>query len=448
MIVVVLTSILSTVFESDSLGVNRTLWISVVTILGFLPLSLLKNVSSLEWTSFLSIILSVIFVVFVGIRCFVPSWNDDPIVYFNWSPKIFQGLGIVIFAFECSSNLIPITVELGKFNTPKHISHVVLSSTVISCTIYIAVGIFGYLTFHSLTDGNILNNYPPTDPLMIAMRSLLLLMIIFTYPLALYPCRVSLDRLIFPHLPPFVGSSSPSTLLNPSSGDIPLSVRNSTLSDLHSPSSTPLLSSSEPLTLYHTTSVSHSRSRSSSLAEPSASPLDPAPISLSFGDAHPSSISPSTLTGDSFPISSPSCSDFDSPSFRSPDFVSSAQDLPFEDSSTIPIDSTVVRFRWFSIEKETLRFLGITLLLLIPAYIISIFIPSVDIVFSLIGSTASACLGYIFPALLWFFNRHSLRSIASSPLAYRVNVIGTPILFFLGIIFGILGTVMNIIELF
>lgn len=102
---------------------------------------------------------------------------------------------------------------------------------------------------------------------------------------------------------------------------------------------------------------------------------------------------------------------------------------------------------YVKVQKSSLRFVGLTLVLLITSYILAVLLPSVDVVFSLVGSSASSCLSYIFPAILWFSNRHQLTNISSGPLVHKINTFFIPVLGVLGVIFGVLGTTMSIIDI-
>jgi len=63
--------------------------------------------------------------------------------------------------------------------------------------LFLTCGVFGYLTFHDETEGNILNNYNDGDIVVDIIRVLMTVVICFTYPLCMVPARLSLDNLIF-----------------------------------------------------------------------------------------------------------------------------------------------------------------------------------------------------------------------------------------------------------
>jgi amino acid permease len=76
------------------------------------------------------------------------------------------------FFNELSNNTVP-----GRFNS------VVVSAYTISALIFIVVSATGFLTFGSISDGLILNNYSTQDNIMTLSRAAVALSLVFTYPL-------------------------------------------------------------------------------------------------------------------------------------------------------------------------------------------------------------------------------------------------------------------------
>ena len=326
--------VLSSALGPTSLLANRTLLIGLVTLLFILPLSMVRNISSLQYGSLLSIVFSLSFTVIVAVRCFSPAFRHGDLVAFNWSWDVFQSVGMVLFAFSCHTNLIPVSIEMYQFNTVRNLAAALYLSTTLSYLCYAATATFGYLSFYQDVDGNILNNYPADDVLVTVMRVVLTLSIILTFPLALFPCRLSLDRLIFPHLAPFGAASA-----------------------------------SRPADSY---------------------------------------------------------------------------EVLVDDQAREPQDP-VVLIGYVPVLKSTIRFVVETLCIVVLAFLLAIFLPGVDVVFALVGSSGSACTGYIFPAILWFKARQWMP--ARDTLSFKTNVILTPIVALLGVLFGILGTTMTILGM-
>jgi amino acid permease len=335
-------------FGDDSLFENRTFIIGWITLLVLLPLSLSKHIASLKYTSLLSIAMIAVFAITVVVRCFAPEWHryGGELVWFNWSFQIFQGIGLVIFAFAAHTNLVPVAVEMRQYNSRANMTRAVHTTSALCFAAYGIVGVFGYLTFYEHTQGNILNNYPDGDVLVDVMRVLLTVAIVLTFPLAAYPCRLSLDRLLFPSAQPHG------------------------YDDLDG-ATQPLIEAEHP-------------------------PPPPPPSSSSSALA----------------------------------------------KSGRPAD--IVMIGYVPVHRSFFRFLAETLGLLALAFLVAIFVPNVEIVFSLIGSTASACTSYIFPALLW---QRAKSSMDSTTLGFRVNRVLTPLVGVAGVVLGCFGLTMNILDI-
>lgn len=105
-------------------------------------------------------------------------------------------------------------------------------------------------------------------------------------------------------------------------------------------------------------------------------------------------------------------------------------------------DKDIAPHPWlqYFIGKDRLRTMIATAMLIVPAYILSITLPGVTIVFSLTGSTASTCCSYLFPG--WFYLKLSERSW-KDPRSWPVIL-----LLVFGLIFGTISTVIIILDLF
>lgn len=159
------------------------------------PLSLQRNVESLERFSSLGV-LSIIFLVLAAV---IHSITHGEIIgkdnntqqmlssmlWPNSSWDIIQAFPIIIFAFSCQVNVCAIYEELSPNNatniessgdtTPQLTSKqqimagITRKGVVLCMTLYICIGLFGYLDFGVSTTDNILNNYciqNTHDPLM------------------------------------------------------------------------------------------------------------------------------------------------------------------------------------------------------------------------------------------------------------------------------------------
>jgi len=63
---------------------------------------------------------------------------------------------------------------------------------------YLLISIFGYLTFLDNTEEDLILSYPGDSNILNVIRIIMAVSIILTYPMANFPCRFSLDNLLFP----------------------------------------------------------------------------------------------------------------------------------------------------------------------------------------------------------------------------------------------------------
>jgi len=179
---------------------NRVIVVYVFSMVTVFPLSLLQSLNSLRFLSFLTLTFIAAFgVVVIYLSGSFLAFNPMPstVVPFNWSPSIFQAICVGCFAYACHLNVVPIFVELKRPNALNGYRFIDWAMA-ISSIIYISIGLFGYLQFGSETQGNILDNYPKTD-LVIIMIAAMLVVVVVSYPLANFPIKISIDYMLFSH---------------------------------------------------------------------------------------------------------------------------------------------------------------------------------------------------------------------------------------------------------
>lgn len=81
--------------------------------------------------------------------------------------------------------------EIGD-NSPFRTTGVVLASNSLSASIYVLVAVTGYLSFGNNIIGNIVAQYTPSVLSTIG-RAAIVVLVMFSYPLQVHPCRASLD---------------------------------------------------------------------------------------------------------------------------------------------------------------------------------------------------------------------------------------------------------------
>ena len=146
--------------ENDVLT-STYLWGISITVIIVYPLSLMKQISALRYTSLLSCIACI----YLGIAVFYGFFSmrgSDANERFQDAPAvemsaycIFTASGYVVFGFTCHPNVIPIYQELQRRSTKRGFKFL-SRGLMIVLVLYLVVGIFGFLTFykeyHPITD--------------------------------------------------------------------------------------------------------------------------------------------------------------------------------------------------------------------------------------------------------------------------------------------------------
>lgn len=86
---------------------------------------------------------------------------------------------------------------LNEINNNSHFrtTSVVVTSIGTACFVYILVAITGYLSYGDNVGGNIVAMYPPSVPATIG-RAAIVVLVMFSYPLQVHPCRASIDGIL------------------------------------------------------------------------------------------------------------------------------------------------------------------------------------------------------------------------------------------------------------
>lgn len=87
---------------------DRRLWITVFMVTAVGPLSYLKRLDSLKYTSLIALFAVAYLVAIVVYHYLSPNFPPPPpgsIEYFSFSTKIFGQLPVFIFAFTCHQNV-------------------------------------------------------------------------------------------------------------------------------------------------------------------------------------------------------------------------------------------------------------------------------------------------------------------------------------------------------
>lgn len=229
---------------------SRVFWVTAALIIAG-PLSYARRLDSLKYTSFVALVAVGYLVVLVIVKfIIIASGNGDYGTGPNppsgevpspstplriWLPEslasIIAVLPVLVFAFTCHQNMFASINELGLFNQekidqlasetsstgaedhpvltdpenrpgelasprPSEYTFVkIVTSSIYPATVtYLAVGIAGYLTFGNNVNGNIMSMYPYSLSTIVG-RIAIVILVLFSYPLQLHPCRASVANI-------------------------------------------------------------------------------------------------------------------------------------------------------------------------------------------------------------------------------------------------------------
>lgn len=180
---------------------NGKSWILASSII-CVPLSFLKNLDSLKYTSILGLVaiaymsLLVVGHYFVGdIARDYPEMKGPVTLWPQSLSAIFSTFSIIVFAFTGHQNMFSIINE-AQNKSQASLSLLVFVAIIVSAVLFIVVGLAGYLTFGQNVSGNVIQMFP-NGALATIGRSSIVFMVIFSFPLMLHPARISVNNIYF-----------------------------------------------------------------------------------------------------------------------------------------------------------------------------------------------------------------------------------------------------------
>eukprot|EP00442_Polarella_glacialis_P052463 CAMPEP_0115058988 /NCGR_PEP_ID=MMETSP0227-20121206/6660_1 /TAXON_ID=89957 /ORGANISM="Polarella glacialis, Strain CCMP 1383" /LENGTH=588 /DNA_ID=CAMNT_0002444045 /DNA_START=50 /DNA_END=1816 /DNA_ORIENTATION=+ len=198
---------LSTLMEPNSVLI-------LTTVLILLPLSLLDSINDLRYAS-LAGVSCIIYLIFVVFYIFMTHSISPSLMtedgFTAWQPKggmtgVFKMLSLAIFAFCCQPNVPAIYNELER-KSHKRMNKVSIGSMMLCCTVYLFMGVTGFLAFGEGTLGNVLQNLQPmvcqNDWVVRSGVACMAFAVTMAFPLNIFPIRFTVESALFynrPHL--------------------------------------------------------------------------------------------------------------------------------------------------------------------------------------------------------------------------------------------------------
>lgn len=160
-----------------------------------IPLSFLRRLDSLKYTSIIALFSIAYLVILVVAHYFKGDTLADRghVRVFQWSGPVsaLAAFPVIVFAYTCHQNMFSILNEISD-NSHFRTTGVIFASIGSACALYILTGITGYLSYGDNITGNIVNMYPAAAASTIG-RLAIVILVMFSYPLQIHPCRASID---------------------------------------------------------------------------------------------------------------------------------------------------------------------------------------------------------------------------------------------------------------
>ncbi|XP_042323181.1 sodium-coupled neutral amino acid transporter 2 [Sceloporus undulatus] len=212
--------------------INGDYLVILVSLVLILPLSLLKNLGYLGYTSGFSLLCMVFFLIVVICKKFqipcglehdlinatlnttlehlstvspfhgteVNITNDDKCTpkYFIFNSQTVYAVPILTFSFVCHPAILPIYEEL-KGRSRRRMMKVSNVSFFAMFLMYLLAALFGYLTFYEKVEPELLHTYSAflgADVLLLIVRLAVLMAVTLTVPVVIFPIRSSITQLL------------------------------------------------------------------------------------------------------------------------------------------------------------------------------------------------------------------------------------------------------------
>jgi amino acid permease len=180
--------------------IDRHFWVTAFMLV-VIPLSYLRRLDSLKYTSVVALIsigyLVILVVYHFSAKDTLPNGKyQTPLRIFRWAGPVpaLSSFPVIVFAYTCHQNMFSILNEISN-NSHFRTTLVVAASIGTAASIYILVAITGYLSFGNEVGGNIVAQYAPSVSATIG-RAAIVVLVMFSYPLQVHPCRASLDAVL------------------------------------------------------------------------------------------------------------------------------------------------------------------------------------------------------------------------------------------------------------
>jgi len=172
--------------------------IALFSLCFMFPLCLLKRVDILGPASFLAILSCLYLAGFITAEGIIQMKDIglSKVSWEVWTFQFFAALPLIVFAFQAHILVPPVYAEY-KNHSVKKMDFVIFFALILEILIYLPVAIFGYISFGSATNGDILLNYDVTNIPASIGRICVVLTVTLATPINMFPARLAFASLVF-----------------------------------------------------------------------------------------------------------------------------------------------------------------------------------------------------------------------------------------------------------
>ncbi|KAI5963193.1 uncharacterized protein KGF55_002985 [Candida pseudojiufengensis] len=193
--------------NKESIFLKRNIWISIFMFFIITPLSFLKKLNSLKYTSILALfsvgyLICLVVIKYFEIIVLDKNHLNHKIIWFgpiSWKQTL-SSFPMFVFAYTCHQNMFAIINELKPHekdgSQTRQSNLIIRNAIVIALVSYLIVGIFGYLTFGNDVNSNIISMYPKSSISSLIGRLCIVIMVALSFPLQCHPCRGSINHVL------------------------------------------------------------------------------------------------------------------------------------------------------------------------------------------------------------------------------------------------------------
>lgn len=197
---------------------DRNVWISLFVVCLVAPLSYLKLLALLRYLGAVALF-SVLYLVCLVVEHWVRDTAGDRVVDvmgpLSWRQSL-TSFPMFVFAYTCHQNMFSIVNELhaGEAGSrTRQANRIIRNAMVTACSVYLVVGVLGYLTFGRAVSPNIITMYPSDSVTSLVGRMCIVVMVSMAFPLQCHPCRGSVNNIYHACFPAVADSADSAALL-------------------------------------------------------------------------------------------------------------------------------------------------------------------------------------------------------------------------------------------